>query len=185
MHANIMQTQSTHKALFLDRDGVINEEKKGSYIFNIDEFIFMPKVLEALQLAANHFDYIIIVTNQRGVGRGYMTEEDLDKIHSYLINKVTANGGRIEKIYFAPNIESDHPDRKPNIGMGLKAANDFPNIDFTQSVMVGNNMSDMQFGKRLGMQTVFLHTTQAPISLPHELVDCQFPGLYEWTQTLQ
>ncbi len=179
-----MQQQTNKKALFLDRDGVLNEEKRGSYIFTKDELIFLPNVLEALKIAVNYFDYIIVVTNQRGVGRGYMTEGDLDKIHQYLTETVSAQGGRIDKIYFAPNIEDNHPDRKPNIGMGIKAAKDFPDLNIKNSVMVGNNLSDMEFGKKLGMQTVFLHTTQAPIALPNEMIDFQFPSLYEWVKTL-
>jgi len=172
------------KALFLDRDGVINEEKDGSYIFHKDEFIFYENALKALVQLAKKFDYVFIVTNQRGVGRGFMTEAALHDIHQHLIDEVNAAGGKIDSVYFAPSIDSNHSHRKPNVGMALDAKRDFPDIDFRQSVMVGNNLSDMKFGKTMEMKTIFLHTTQAPIPLPHELIDEQYDSLYAWSQTV-
>lgn len=167
-------------ALFLDRDGVINEEKNGSYIFHKDEFIFYPGAEEALVRLSRQFDYVFIVTNQRGVGRGYMTVAALDEIHTHLIKTITQAGGKINKIYYAPSVDSNHSHRKPNTGMALEAQKDFPDIDFSQSVMVGNNLSDMQFGKTMGMKTVFLSTTQAPVTLPHSLIDEQYDSLKSW-----
>jgi histidinol-phosphate phosphatase family protein len=167
-------------ALFLDRDGVINEEKNGSYIFHKDEFIFYPGAEEALVKLSGRFDYVFIVTNQRGVGRGYMTVEALDEIHTYLTDTITKAGGKINKVYYAPSIDSNHPHRKPNTGMALEAKKDFPDIDFSKSVMVGNNLSDMQFGKTMGMRTIFLSTTQSPITLPHSLIDEQYDSLKSW-----
>lgn len=164
-------------ALFLDRDGVINEEKDGSYIFHKDEFVFYQGAVSALVRLSAAFDYVFIVTNQRGVGRGFMTEAALLEIHDHLTEEVVRAGGRIDRVYFAPAVESDHSHRKPNIGMGLDAQKDFPDIDFSQSIMVGNNLSDMQFGKTLGMKTVFLHTTQPAFALPHPLIDEQYDSL--------
>lgn len=165
------------KALFLDRDGVINEEKDGSYIFHKDEFIFYEGALEALVQLSGRFDYVFIVTNQRGVGRGYMTERALLEIHDYLTEEVVAAGGKIDRIYFAPAVDSNHSHRKPNTGMAEDAKRDFPAIDFAQSMMVGNNLSDMQFGRSMGMHTIFLYTTQDKIVLPHELIDRQYDSL--------
>lgn len=164
-------------ALFLDRDGVINEEKDGSYIFHKDEFVFYEGALEALARLSRMFDYVFIVTNQRGVGRGYMTERALLEIHDHLTEEVVGAGGKIDRIYFAPSVDSNHSHRKPNTGMALDAQKDFPAIDFGQSIMVGNNLSDMQFGRSMGMQTIFLHTTQDKINLPHELIDQQYESL--------
>ncbi len=164
-------------ALFLDRDGVINEEKDRSYIFHKDEFVFYEGALEALARLSRMFDHVFIVTNQRGVGRGYMTEKALLEIHDYLTEAVVAAGGKIDRIYFAPSVDSNHSHRKPNTGMALDAKHDFPAIEFGQSIMVGNNLSDMQFGRSMGMKTIFLHTTQDKISLPHELIDEQYDSL--------
>jgi histidinol-phosphate phosphatase family protein len=168
-------------ALFLDRDGVINEEKDGSYIFHKNEFVFYPGAVDALVNLSRKFDYVFIVTNQRGVGRGYMTEAALLEIHDHLTEQVVAAGGHITRIYFAPSIDSDHSHRKPNTGMALDAQKDFPDIEFGKSVMVGNNLSDMQFGKSMGMKTVFLYTTQSEISLPHKLIDEQYDSLQSWS----
>jgi histidinol-phosphate phosphatase family protein len=169
-------------ALFLDRDGVINEEKDGSYIFHKDEFVFYPGAVEALVQLTNRFDYVFIVTNQRGVGRGYMTEIALLDIHDHLTEEIVAAGGHITRIYFAPSVDSNHSHRKPNTGMALDAQKDFPDIEFDKSVMVGNNLSDMQFGKTMGMKTIFLHTTQPEIALPHPLIDEQYDSLQSWSQ---
>jgi len=171
------------KALFLDRDGVINKEKKGSYIFHKEEFIFYEGVLKAIARLSGIFDYLIIVTNQRGIGRGLMTEAQLHEIHRHLKDRVENAGGRIDAIYFAPHIDSDHPQRKPNTGMALAAQKDFPDIDFKESVMVGNNLSDMQFGKAMGMKTIFLHSTREKISLPHELIDEQYASLEDYSKS--
>lgn len=172
------------RALFLDRDGVINQEKDGSYIFTVAEFHFYAGAKEALGRLSRLFDYVIIVTNQRGIGKGLMTVTQLKEIHQYLIHAVEEAGGKIDAVYFAPQVETDHQQRKPNIGMALEARKDFPDIDFSKSVMVGNNLSDMQFGKNAGMKTIFITTTQTPFPLPHPLIDEQFSSLKAWADAL-
>jgi histidinol-phosphate phosphatase family protein len=172
------------KALFLDRDGVINIEQEGSYILHKNDFHFYPGALDAIVKLSSLFDYVIVVTNQRGVGRGIMTEKDLLAIHEYMQQQVIDAGGRMDRIYYATALEDDHTHRKPNTGMALDAQRDFPDINFEQSVMVGNNLSDMKFGKVMGMRTVFLHTTKPPQLLPHPLIDMQYDGLLAWSQTV-
>lgn len=172
------------RALFLDRDGVINIEKDGSYIFGPDELHFYEGALEAIAKARQHFDIVLVVTNQRGIGRGMMTEEALKEIHASLLLSLQNKGGHIEAFYFAPSIDNNNELRKPNTGMALQAKADYPAIDFSRSVMIGNNLSDMQFGKKMGMHTVFLHTTKEKIDLPHELIDEQFDSLASWSKTL-
>ncbi len=172
------------RALFLDRDGVINKEKEESYIFNLHEFEFYPNALQAVVHLSKLFDYIFIVTNQRGIGRGLMTTEQLSEIHDFLKNTVCDNGGKIDAIFFAPSSDKNHPDRKPNTGMALQAQQTFSDIDFKQSIMVGNNLSDMQFGKSMQMQTVFLSTTQSAFELPHPLIDLQYDSLFSFAATL-
>ncbi|MDR3706083.1 MAG: HAD family hydrolase [Paludibacteraceae bacterium] len=145
------------KTLFLDRDGVINRRIVGGYVCHASEFEFLPGVLEALALLAPRFDYIFIVTNQQGIGKGIFTEDDLATTHQYLIKEVTATGGRIDKIYCCPALEKDGSNnRKPNPGMGLQAKADYPDIDFKNATMVGDSKSDMLFGKNLGVKNVFL-----------------------------
>ncbi len=171
--------------LFLDRDGVLNEEAVGSYITSWPEFQFSEGVLPALKALASLFGTTIIVTNQRGVGRGLMTLETLREIHQRMRAEIEGAGGRIDKIYAATALETGDHNRKPNIGMGTQSREDFPHIDFRKSVIVGNSISDMEFGKRLGMYTVFLHTTLPALALPHALVDEQAESLAAWTGSLE
>ena len=170
--------------LFLDRDGVINEEVKGTYVTTWGEFVFYKGALKAIESLAQIFGNIVVVTNQRGVGRGIMAIEDLKNIHQNMQAEVLLHGGRIDKIYACTSVEDEDVNRKPNTGMALQAKEDFDSIDFKKSVMVGNNLSDMLFGKRLGMCTVFLSTTNSPVDMPHDTVDEQYNSLKDWADTL-
>jgi len=148
---------SNYKTLFLDRDGVINTRLVDDYVKTWKEFEFIEGVLEAISIFSKEFDRIFIVTNQQGIGKGIMSEEDLDKIHSRMIEEIEAKGGRIDKIYFCKHLaKENHIDRKPRVGMGLRARKDFREIRFKRSIMVGDSISDMKFGKRLKMKTVYI-----------------------------
>lgn len=179
-----LKTIDKHWTLFLDRDGVINEDKLGSYIFNPDEFKFMEGAPALFKKLTEKFGRIIIVTNQRGIGRGLMTEKDLAAIHSKMTDAITAAGGKIDAIYFASSTDNGHPLRKPFTGMALQAKADFPAIDFSRSVMVGNNHSDMQFGRNNGMYTVFLTTTIPDMPFPHPDIDYRFGLLKDFAKAL-
>ncbi|CAN5139872.1 N/A [soil metagenome] len=169
--------------LFLDRDGVINKDKIGSYIFNRSEFEFMDRAAEAIKMLTNIFGITVIVTNQRGIGKGLMVFDDLHDIHTYMNEGISELGGKIDKIYFAPDLhESDN--RKPFTGMALQAKADFPQIDFSKSVMVGNKLSDMQFGRNIGAATVFIASTDPDTAFPHKLIDERFNSLYEFANKL-
>ena len=170
--------------LFLDRDGVINEDKAGSYIFNPDEFHFLKGAPEFFKQLTEKFGHIIVVTNQRGVGRGLMTEKDLTAIHLKMTTAINAVGGKIDGIYFAPSIVNTDPERKPNPGMAFKAKSDFPSIDFSKSIMVGNKHSDMFFGKNAGMYTVFIATTNPETAFPHPDIDLRFDLLEDFVKAL-
>lgn len=141
--------------VFLDRDGVINERIPNGYVRNLGEWKFVPGALEAIVKLSTMFSRVIVVTNQQGIGKEWMTEEDLDEIHRHLKREVAAGGGEITAIYHCSELASD-PDncRKPSPAMGLKAKSDYPDIQFVKSIMVGDTSSDMAFGKYLGMHTV-------------------------------
>jgi D-glycero-D-manno-heptose 1,7-bisphosphate phosphatase len=171
--------------LFLDRDGVINVENPGTYVTSWEEFVFCDGVLNALQSLNNIFGNIFIVTNQRGVGRGIMSFEALIDIHGRMNATIIEAGGRIDKIYACTAVSDDDHNRKPNIGMAIQAKEDFPEVDYKKSVMVGNSISDMEFGKRLSMHTVFLTTKHQPYLLPHDLIDEQYDSLEGWAKTLK
>ena len=170
--------------LFLDRDGVINDEIVGSYVTSWDEFVFSAGALDALHSLAGRFGTIVIVTNQRGVGRGIMEMDTLRDINARTRDSIAAAGGRIDKIYASTAVADTDHNRKPNVGMALQAKEDFPEIDFRRSVIVGNSPSDMEFGKRLAMRTVFLTTKYPAVELPHPLIDEQWRSLAEWTDSL-
>ena len=171
--------------LFLDRDGVINEERLGKYVLNWSEFVFSEGVLHAFKILGESFGRIIIVTNQRGVEKALMTEEDLHHIHREMIREVAAAGGRIDAIYFCTSKDNTAFNRKPNPGMALQAFRDFPDIDPARSIMVGNKPSDMQFGRAAGLFTVFVATTNPHEPHPHPDVDLRFSNLSAFTNALK
>jgi histidinol-phosphate phosphatase family protein len=170
--------------LFLDRDGVINTEKEGSYIFHYGEFSFIEGTREALRICAAAFGPIVIVTNQRGVGKGLMTADALQEVHDKMVADIVLNGGRIDRIYYADSLDNAHHLRKPNPGMAFAAQQELPGIDFSRSVMVGNNLSDMEFGRNAGMYTVFVKTTNPEQALPHPAIDLAFNTLYDFAKHL-
>jgi D-glycero-D-manno-heptose 1,7-bisphosphate phosphatase len=102
-----------------------------------------------------------------------------------MVAAIVAAGGRIDRIYFADSLDNDHPLRKPQPGMAHTAQRDLPAIDLTKSVMVGNNISDMEFGRNAGMHTVFLKTTSPDQALPHLSIDLAFNSLYDFAKHLQ
>ena len=171
--------------LFLDRDGVINRDKDQSYVFNWEEFKFYPGVLDSMELFNKTFNHILVVTNQRGVGRGMMSEADLLEIHQQMVEAIQDAKGRIDKIYYCISNNNDDPNRKPNPGMALQARKDFPDIDWLKSIIVGNSLSDMEFGRNAGMHTVFLKTTNPDIQLPHPDIDLAFNTLPDFAKALQ
>ena len=147
----------TSWTLFLDRDGVINKKLEGDYVKSTDEFEFLPYALEAIKLFSSRFHKVVIVTNQQGVSKCLMTENDLHKVHQHLLQKVQNFGGRIDAIYHAPQLaEENSIMRKPNIGMALQAKEEFPSIDFKKSIMVGDSISEMDFAQNTNMFAVLI-----------------------------
>jgi histidinol-phosphate phosphatase family protein len=151
-----IDTTGYDNSLFLDRDGTINRLCHNDYVKCWEEFEFLPGVFEVLAKWNQQFKHIIIVTNQRGVGKGLMTIDDLNNIHQKMIQEIETHGGRIDKIYYCTALTDADPNRKPNIGMALQAKNDFPDIDFSKSVMIGDSESDMQFAKNAGMKGIII-----------------------------
>jgi D,D-heptose 1,7-bisphosphate phosphatase len=175
----------TSWTLFLDRDGVINIEKYQDYVYNYDEFIFYEGVLDAIKTLSSLFGLVILTTNQRGIGRGLMTEADLHDIHTQMTRDITGNGGRIDGIYYCVANDPMDPNRKPNPGMIFQAKKDFPTIDLQKSLIVGNNMSDMEFGRNAGIHTVFVRTTHPDQAFPHPAIDLVFNSLPDFAKALQ
>jgi D-glycero-D-manno-heptose 1,7-bisphosphate phosphatase len=172
-------------SLFLDRDGVINTRIPDDYVMTPEQFVFVSGVLESFANLASFFGRIVVVSNQQGIGKGLMTEATINTIHTKMLESIRKAGGRIDKVYFCPHLkESGSFMRKPNIGMGLLARKDFPDIHFSRSVIVGDSLSDMRFGKRLGMLTVFISQDLKEIRSDAGLIDQAFPDLCAFAKSL-
>ena len=163
--------------LFLDRDGVINIEKDMDYINYWSEFTFYHGVLRAIAKLSHVFGRIVVVTNQKGVAKGLTNEVELGLIHGNMIKEIEAAGGRIDAVFYCPDMEDTSPNRKPNPGMAYLAKAAFPEIDFSKSIMVGNNKSDLHFGRNAGMKTVYVRTTKPSAVLPEGLADLDVEDL--------
>lgn len=148
---------SQRRAIFLDRDGVICVNRS-DYVKNWDEFIFLPRSLNALRrLAASDF-VIAVTTNQSAIGRGLMTETTLRDIHARMIAEVECAGGRIDAVYYCPHRPEDNCDcRKPLPGLYLRAARDF-DIALAQSIVVGDAFSDITAARAISARAILVRT---------------------------
>jgi histidinol-phosphate phosphatase family protein len=172
--------------LFLDRDGVINRRLVDDYVKSWDEFEFLDGVLDATKIFAETFGRIVVVTNQRGIGKGLMAEDTLNNIHQKMKDEIARAGGKIDRVYYCPALKSSgNFCRKPQIGMGLKARKDFPEINFKKSIIAGDSKSDMQFGKRLKMKTVLIGDDFSIASTNPKLIDYHFDGLIDFARQLR
>jgi histidinol-phosphate phosphatase family protein len=172
--------------LFLDRDGVLNERLPGDYVRQPDAFAWKEGAREGLAALSPAFGQVVVVTNQQGIGKGLMDTSELDNIHRLMLEQARAAGGRIDKVYFCGDLkDSGSVRRKPAVGMGLQARKDFPGIRFSQSVMVGDTISDMRFGRRLGMITVLIDPRPDTARRVPALVDLRFHSLQGFAHYLQ
>lgn len=142
------------KALFLDRDGVINYDP--GYVYRIEDFEFMPRIFEALAGFMMLGYEIFVVTNQSGIGRGYYSEDDFAKLSKYMIDEFKSYGIEIKKIYHCPHTPSDDCNcRKPKPGMILQALNEH-NIDPQASLIIGDKPSDLEAARKAGVKSGYL-----------------------------
>ncbi len=171
--------------LFLDRDGVINKKLNEDYVKNFEEFQFIEGNLESLAKLSSVFNRIVIVTNQQGVGKGLMQLDELLDIHNKMMEEITKHNGRIDYIYYCTAMrEEESFFRKPNVGMALRAKKDFPDINFKKSVIVGDSISDMQFGKKMKMKTVFITNDLSKVYINPFLIDYVYPDLFSFANDL-
>jgi D-glycero-D-manno-heptose 1,7-bisphosphate phosphatase len=159
--------------LFLDRDGVINLHFPKDYVKNWNEFYFLEGAIDAIVRLSEVFGKIIVVTNQQGVAKGKMTEDMLRIIHINMLSEIEAAGGRIDSIYAATVLAENDPEgiRKPKIGMAMQAQKDFPDIDFAKAIIVGDSITDMQFGRNAGMFTILVSDKEGSDVVESLLVD--------------
>ena len=144
-----------YDTLFLDRDGVINQKLEGRYVTNFNEFVFVKNSDLAIRKLHEIFKRIIIVTNQQGIGKGIMTEDDLNLLHLQMQRKLNPDFDLIDKIYFCPCLEGDSCDcRKPKTGMLEEAMLDYPEIIIKNSFLIGDSESDIEAGNKFGLKTI-------------------------------
>ncbi|MBO4645530.1 MAG: HAD family hydrolase [Bacteroidales bacterium] len=172
--------------LFLDRDGVVNVQLEGDYVKAPDELILRDDFLCSIPLLKRRFRRFIIVTNQQGVAKGICTMEQVDEVHRFLRGILRENGFELDAIYVCPHHANEGcPCRKPGIGMAQQAQRDFPDLDFSRCVMIGDKSSDMLFGRRAGMKTVYIGTVDA--SNEAEIRSCAdiiTPSIYQYALSL-
>lgn len=145
------------RAVFFDRDGVLNVDR--DYVYKVEDLEWMPGAKAAVARLNAAGVLVIVVTNQSGVARGYFAEADVDRFHEAMQADLAAVGARIDAFYSAPYHENaveqryrhpDHPDRKPNPGMVLRAIDDF-GIDPARSIIIGDKPRDIAAGAAAGV----------------------------------
>ncbi len=147
-----------NKAVFLDRDGVINQER-GHYTFGLDEFVINERLIDALKAFVDKGFMLIVITNQGGIAKGLYTHRDVEILHQYLTKVLTENGIPLTEIYYCPH----HPDtgkclcRKPDSLMLEKAIARF-DIDASKSYFIGDNERDIIAGKAAGVKTILIES---------------------------
>jgi D,D-heptose 1,7-bisphosphate phosphatase len=152
-------------AIFFDRDGVINARILGGYVRHWNEFELLPGVIETLREIKKRGYLAIIITNQRGVGMGLMSEADLNHVHEELQREMEREAGvRFDDIFYCTDADKSSARRKPSPAMLLEAAEKW-NIDLANSWMIGDSMSDIEAGTRAGTKTAYLvnpHSEEIP-----------------------
>ncbi len=155
--------ENKRPAIFFDRDGVINIEK--NYVYQIKDFEFTDGIFELIYKAKQNNYLIFIITNQAGIGRGFYTEDQFNILNDWMLEKFKSKKAKIDKVYFCPHhpkygkgkyLKDSHR-RKPNPGMIEDACNEFP-IDITNSIMVGDKISDIEAGISAGIRTNLLYS---------------------------
>lgn len=161
-----------NKAVFLDRDGVINEvlTDRVKFVNRPDQLFFLPGVAEAIRQLNEVFDYVFVVTNQGGVGLGFMKEFQLEIIHDYMVTELLKEGAVLKEVTYCPHKpKSGCACRKPNSKMIEDLAEKY-DVELSASYMIGDTDTDILAGKKAGTKTVF-------IGINDPLADASFPDL--------
>jgi D-glycero-D-manno-heptose 1,7-bisphosphate phosphatase len=145
------------RTVFLDRDGVLNQKMpEGQYVRSWSEFRLLPGVPESIARLNKAGMSIVVVSNQRGIALGLYTAADVEAIHERLQGELAIHGAHVDAFLFCPHDKNQCDCRKPLPGMFLEARLRFPDISANTSLMIGDSLSDIEFGSRLGMATIFI-----------------------------
>ncbi|MGO8759161.1 MAG: D-glycero-alpha-D-manno-heptose-1,7-bisphosphate 7-phosphatase [Terracidiphilus sp.] len=177
------------RTVFLDRDGILNEKMpEGEYVTRWEEFHVLPGVPEALRRLNEAGLRAIVVSNQRGIARGLYTLAAVESIHAAFERQLEAAGARIDAFFVCPHDNGQCNCRKPLPGLFEQAVARFPEITAAASAMIGDSLADIEFGRRLGIATIFIEVDGERRS-PHadeaaKLADLHFASLPEAVDAL-
>ena len=150
-------TPASVATVFLDRDGVINEKMpEGKYVSSEEDFRILAGVPEAIAKLNRAGIRVLVVSNQRGVALGVLTLEFVESIHAVLQEQIMEHGAHVDAFYYCPHDKQSCSCRKPSPGLFHQAVKDFPEITPESSVMIGDSLSDIEFGHRIGMRTIWI-----------------------------
>ena len=183
--------RSNLETVFLDRDGVINRKMpEGQYVTGWEHFVLLPGVSEAIGRLNQAGLRVLVVTNQRGIALGLYTAADVDAIHGQLEDELMRHGAHVDGFYFCPHDKRECDCRKPLPGLFKQAQAQFPEVDTVTSLIVGDSLSDIEFGANLGLKTIFLEGDETArlhqkpgASKAAELADFRFstlPDAVDW-----
>ena len=145
------------RTVFLDRDGVLNKKMpEGQYVTRSEEFHLLPGAAEAIARLNGKGLRVILVSNQRGIALGLYRASEVDSIHAGLRRSLESRGASLNGIYYCPHDNGQCACRKPMPGLFEQAVMNFPDINAQSSMMIGDSLSDMEFGRRLGMMRILI-----------------------------
>jgi len=177
------------RAVFLDRDGVINENLDSNYVKSWDEFRFLPRSKEAIKALSDAGLNVIIITNQACIGKGIVSAHIVERINTNMMDEIMQFGGKVRALYYCPHIAEDNCEcRKPKSGMLIRASQDF-DISLPDSYLVGDDIKDILAGKNVGCKVILVKTGKGTKSVeqlsklkvkPDHIV----PNLFEASQII-
>lgn len=150
--------------VFFDRDGIVNETPiLARYVRNVREFHMNPEFLDVLRIVRRRGYEAVVVTNQKGVATGVMSQADVDAIHEEMLREVERAGLQLTDVIVCTAADDADPRRKPNPGMLFEAAKRHQ-LDLSRSWMIGDNPKDIEAGRRAGCRTILVSTEEPPVS---------------------
>ena len=167
----------------LDRDGTLIAEK--NYLRSVDQLELLPDAVEGLRLLAALGYGLIVITNQSGIGRGLLTVAEVEAIHAEMVRRLEAEGVHLERVYYCRHAPSEGCScRKPGVALAAQAAHDF-GFDLTKALVIGDNESDIEFGRNCGAQTILVRTGYGALYAPGTKADLVADNLLEAARTIR